>query len=124
MLNRHKSQIKTIIKYKLVQTVLEDTKRVIHVREQRDLFFGSMIGATVFAIIASSAVHFVRTEPVGFERLLIGGISGGLGGVIGLFIISEIVGQKWFVAVLLSLAVGVVDGFLVGAALALFPSVF
>lgn len=104
--------------------MLEDTKRVIHVREQRDLFFGSMIGATVFAIIASSAVHFVRTEPVGFERLLIGGISGGLGGVIGLFIISEIVGQKWFVAVLLSLAVGVVDGFLVGAALALFPSVF
>ncbi len=103
---------------------MEDTKRAVHAREQRDLLFGSLIGATVFAIIATSAIHFVKSEPVGFERLLIGAVSGGLGGVIGLFIISEIVGQKWFVAILLSLAVGVVDGFLVGAALALFPSMF
>ena len=103
-------------------TAVEHTKRLFNTREQRDLLFGSIIGSTVMAIIATSGVLLIRTEPIGFERVLIGGISGGFGGLVGLFIISEIVGHKWFSAVLLSLVVGVLDGLLVGAAVALFPS--
>ncbi len=105
-------------------TAVERTKRLFSTREQRDLLFASLIGATVVAIIATSAAHFIRTEPVGVGRILLGGISGGIGGVVGLFIISEIVGRKWFAAVFLSLIVGVLDGLLVGAAVALFPSMF
>lgn len=105
-------------------TAIEETKRVFTSRERRDLLFGSMIGATVVAVIATSAAHFIKAEPAGIERLLIGAISGGLGGMAGIFIISEIVGQKLFPAILLSIAVGVLDGAIVGAAVALFPSIF
>ena len=86
--------------------------------------FGSLIGATVVAIIVTSTIHLIKSEPIGFERIFIGGISGGIGGIMGLFIISEIVGHKWFTTVLLSLAVGILDGLLVGAAVAFFPSMF
>ena len=93
-------------------------------REQRDLLFGSLIGATVVAIIATSASHFIHAGEANMERVVIGGISGGFGGIIGLFIISEVVDRKWLRAVLLSVAVGVLDGLLVGVAVALFPSMF
>ena len=104
-------------------TAAEHTKRVFNTREERDSVFGSLIGATVIAIIATSAFHLISTETISYERILIGGISGGFGGIIGLFIISEIVGRSWFRAVLLSLALGVLDGLLVGAAIALFPTI-
>ena len=52
------------------------------------------------------------------------GIAGGVGGLVGLFIISEMVGRKWFAAIMLSLMVGVLDGLLIGVAVALFPSMF
>ncbi len=104
-------------------TAAEQTKRVFN-REQRDSVFGSLIGATVIAIIATSAFHLIPTEPVSYERILIGGVAGGFGGVMGLFIISEIVGRRWLTAVLLSLALGVLDGLLVGAAVSFFPSIF
>ncbi len=93
-------------------------------REERDSVFGSLIGATVIAVIATSAFHMMPTEVISYQRILIGGIAGGLGGILGLFIISEIAGQRWFRAVLLSLAIGVLDGLLVGAAIAVFPSIF
>lgn len=92
-------------------------------REERDSVFGSLIGATVIAIIATSAFHLIPTEPISYERILIGGVAGGIGGIMGLFVISEVAGRRWSRAVLLSLAFGVVDGLLVGAAIALFPSV-
>jgi hypothetical protein len=101
----------------------ERTKRVFNTREERDSVFGSLIGATVIAIIATSAFHLIPAEPISYERILIGGIGGGIGGIIGLFIISEIVGRRWFRAILLSVAIGVLDGLLVGAAIALFPSI-
>ncbi len=83
-----------------------------------------MIGATVIAVIATSAAHFIKAEPIGIERWIVGAISGGFGGVAGIFIISEMAGQKLFPALLLSIAVGIVDGTLVGVAVALFPSIF
>lgn len=104
-------------------TAAEHTKRVFNTREERDSVFGSLIGATVIAIIATSAFHLIPLESISYERILIGGVAGGLGGVIGLFIISEIVGRSWFRAIVLSLALGVLDGMLVGAAIALFPSI-
>ncbi len=104
-------------------TLVEHTKRVFNTREERDSVFGSLIGATVIAIIATSAFHLIPVEPVSYERIVIGGIAGGIGGIVGLFIISEIVGRRWFKAILLSVALGVLDGLLVGAAIALFPSI-
>ena len=104
-------------------TAAEHTKRVFNTREERDSVFGSLIGATVIAIIATSAFHLIPTEPISYERILIGGIAGGLGGVMGLFIISEIVGRKWLRAVLISFAIGILDGILVGATIAIFPSI-
>ncbi len=108
----------------LVVSAKQNTKKTFLTREQRDLLFGSLIGSTVVAIIATSAAHFVRNEPIGFGRILIGGISGGVGGLVGLFIISEMVGRNWLSAILLSLTVGVLDGVLIGVAVALFPSMF
>ncbi len=108
----------------MVVSAIQNTRKPLLSREQRDLLFGSLIGATVVAIIATSAAHFVRDEPVGFARVLIGGISGGVGGLVGLFIISEMVGRRWFAAIMLSLMVGVLDGLLIGVAVALFPSMF
>ena len=105
-------------------TAAEQAKRVFKAREQLDSIFGSLIGATMVAIIATSTVHLVRSGPMGFERILIGGISGGIGGIVGLFIISEIASYKWFTTLLLSLTVGILDGLLVGAAVAFFPSMF
>ena len=105
-------------------TAVQNSKKLFKTREQLDLLFGSLIGATVIAIIATSASHLIHAGDVGFERVLIGGISGGFGGVVGLFIISEIVDRKWVTAILLSAAVGVLDGLLVGVAVALFPSMF
>jgi len=105
-------------------TAVEQTKKFFTSRERRDLLFGSMIGATVVAIIATSAAHFIKADPAGIERLLVGAVSGGFGGIAGIFIISEIVGNKLFPALLLSVTVGIVDGALVGAAVALFPSIF
>lgn len=103
-------------------TAAEHIRRVFTTRQERDSVFGSLIGATVIAIIATSAFHLIPTEPISYERILVGGIGGGIGGVVGLFIISEIVGRRWFRTVLLSVAIGVLDGLLVGAAIALFPS--
>jgi hypothetical protein len=104
-------------------TAAEHTKRVLSTREERDSVFGSLIGATVIAMIAASAFHLIPTESVSFQRILVAGVAGGVGGVLGLFIISEIVGGRWFRSILLSLAIGVLDGLLVGAAIALFPSI-
>ena len=103
-------------------TAAGNTKRVFSTREERDSVFGSLIGATVIAIIATSAFHLIPAEPVSYERILIGGIAGGFGGVIGVFIISEVAGGRWLRVILLSLTLGVLDGLLVGAAVALFPS--
>ena len=104
-------------------TAAEHTKRVFNTREERDSVFGSLIGATVIAIIATSAFHLIPTETISYERILIGGIAGGFGGIVGLFIISEIAGKRWFRVVLVSMALGVLDGMLVGAAIALFPTI-
>ncbi len=103
-------------------TATERTSRVCRTREQFDSLYGSLIGATVVAIIATSTFHLVRSEPLGLERILIGGISGGIGGIVGVFIISEIAGRNWLRIVVLSLTVGILDGLLVGAAVAFFPS--
>ncbi len=103
-------------------TVSEQTTRAFKARERRDCVLGSLIGATVVTIIAASTLHLVRSEPLGFMRIAIAGVSGGIGGIMGLFIISEVVGHNWFSTVLLSLAVGILDGLLVGAAVAYFPS--
>jgi hypothetical protein len=97
---------------------------VCKAREQLDSFLASLIGATVVAIIATSTIHLIKNEPNGFERILIGGIFGGIGGLIGLFVISEVGGQKLFRIVLMSLTIGVLDGLLVGAAVAFFPAFF
>ena len=105
-------------------TATERTRRVFGTRQERDSVFGSLIGATVIAIIATSVFRLIPTEPISYERILIGGAGGGIGGIAGLFIISEIVGTRWVRAILLSLAIGVLDGVLVGAAIALFPSIF
>jgi hypothetical protein len=108
----------------LLTTAVQNTKKLFKTREERDLLFGSMIGATVIAIIVTSANHFIHADQAGLERIVIGGVSGGFGGVIGLLIISEVVNRKWLSAVLLSVFVGVLDGLLVGVAVALFPSMF
>ncbi len=108
----------------MLVTPVENTKKLFMTRERRDLLFGSLIGATVIAIIATSASHFIHADQAGLERIMIGGVSGGFGGVIGLLIISEIVDRKWLGAVLLSAAVGILDGLLVSVAVALFPSMF
>lgn len=105
-------------------TAVENSKKLFNTREERDLLFGSMIGATVIAIIATSASHFIHADQAAIERVLIGGISGGIGGVVGIFIVGEIIDRKWLRAVLLSAAVGILDGLLVGVAVALFPSMF
>ena len=108
----------------MLVTAVENTRKLFKTREQRDLLFGSLIGATVIAIIVTSASHFIPADQARLERVLIGGISGGFGGIIGLLVISEIVDRKWLSAVLLSAAVGILDGLLVGVAVALFPSMF
>ncbi len=108
----------------LLVTAVENSKKLFNTREQRDLFFGSIIGATVIAIIATSASHFIHADQAALERIVIGGISGGFGGVVGLFIIGEIIDRKWLSAVLISATVGILDGLLVGVAVALFPSMF
>ncbi len=105
-------------------TAVENNRKLFSTREQLDLLFGSLIGATVIAIIATSASHLIHAGDVGFDRVLIGGISGGFGGVVGLFIISEVVDRRWLTALLVSAAVGILDGLLVGVAVALFPSMF
>ncbi len=105
-------------------TAVENSRKLFNTREQRDLLFGSLIGATVIAIIATSASHFIHADQAAIERVLIGGISGGFGGIIGLFIIGEIIDRKWLSAVLFSAVVGILDGLLVGVAVALFPSMF
>ncbi|MFZ1082247.1 MAG: hypothetical protein WAO19_10015 [Candidatus Kryptoniota bacterium] len=105
-------------------TAVEQTRRVPNLGKRLDSIFGSLIGATVVAIIVTSTIHLIKSEPIGLERILIGGISGGIGGIIGLFIITEIAGHKWITTVLLSLAVGILDGLLVGAAVTFFPSMF
>ena len=105
-------------------TATEHTKRVFGTREERDSLFGSLIGATVIAVIATSSFRLIPTESISYERILIGGIGGGIGGILGLFIICEIVGRRWLRVVMLSLALGVLDGLLVGAAIAFFPSIF
>ncbi len=105
-------------------TAVENSHKLFKTREQSDLLFASLIGATVIAIIVTSVAHFILPDPELPGRMLIGGVSGGFGGVLGLFIISEIVDRNWLNAVLVSAAVGVLDGLLVGVAVALFPSLF
>ena len=92
-------------------------------REERDSVAGSLIGATIIAIIASSAFHLFPSETISFERVLVGGFAGGVGGIAGLFVISEITGRNWIRTVMVSLTLGVLDGLLVGAAIAVFPSI-
>ena len=105
-------------------TATEQTSRVSRARERLDSLYGSLIGATVVAIIATSTFHLIKSEPLGFERVLIGGIAGGIGGIVGVFIISEIAGRRWFTILLFSLTIGVLDGLLVGAAVYFLPTMF
>ena len=105
-------------------TATEQTRRVSKAKEHLDSLYGSLIGATVVAIIAISTIHLVRSEPYGFERVLIGGAAGGIGGIIGVFLISEIVSRRWVTVVLVSLTIGILDGLLVGVAVSFFPSIF